>query len=224
MFLITDAWVPSLENLTWLFRVGPWALRVLEYSQVFLMCNKVWEPLWRHSRQMEKTSGKVTLGRTLIKLRGRVLLSGCWERDARQRYVQQETEGLGKKQQVMQGSVHHGRDLGLCCTVMGSHSSLSLDTSPPHTHCFLPKKHGWLLFFFFGIFWPFCTFKWIRVLFWDQESLRKLKAFLFFFSSLKLPQSWKMYKNIRMSLKQPLDKPPTLLASHPPKADLSWTI
>lgn len=187
------------------------------------MCNKVWEPLWRHSRQMEKTSGKVTLGRTLIKLRGRVLLSGCWERDARQRYVQQETEGLGKKQQVMQGSVHHGRDLGLCCTVMGSHSSLSLDTSPPHTHCFLPKKHGWLLFFF-GIFWPFCTFKWIRVLFWDQESLRKLKAFLFFFSSLKLPQSWKMYKNIRMSLKQPLDKPPTLLASHPPKADLSWTI
>lgn len=125
----------------------------------------------------------------------------------------------------MQGSVDHGRDLDLCCTVMGSHSSLPLDTSPPPTHCFLPPKPWLTALSFFGIFWPFCSFKCIRVLFWDQESLRKLKAFLsfFFFPGLKLPQSWKMYKNIRMSLKQSLDKPRTLLASHPLKADLSWT-
>lgn len=145
------------------------------------MCNKVWEPLWRHSRQMEKTSGKVTLGMTLIKLRGRVLLSGCWERDARQRYVQQETEGLGKKQQVMQGSVHHGRDLGLCCTVMGSHSSLSLDTSPPHTHCFLPKKHGWLLFFFF---WHILTFLYLQMnksTFLRSRVIKETESFSFFF-------------------------------------------
>ena len=161
MFLITDAWVPSLENLIWLFRVGPWALRVLEYSQVFLMCSKVWEPLWRHSRQMEKTTGKVKLGRILIKLRGQVLLSGCWEREARERYVQQETEGLGKTQQVMRGSVDRRRDLGLCWAVMGSHSSLSLDLSPPHNTFFSPKNMVDCSFFFF--FWYILTFLFLQM-------------------------------------------------------------
>lgn len=210
--LITDAWVPLLENLIWLFRAGPWALRVLDYSQVFLVCNKVWEPLWRHSRQMEKIVGA---WQDLNKAQRSGPAEWLLREEARRRYVQQELKGWESSSRSCRALCDHGRDLDLCCTVMGSHSSLPLDTSPPPT-LFPPPKPWLTALSFFGIFWPFCSFKCIRVLFWDQRVIKETESFsffLFFLSGLKLPQSWKMYKNIRMSLKQSLDKPHTLLAS-----------